>query len=189
VQNAKVECRLTAENAEVWIENSHVGKEWKLNSRNIITGVPCNAWKMEVPEGVCIDVVPMGERGFVARPYGFNDAFKGALDKESTLYQGVPAAEWLKARGMKPEEIRGNQDLQAAAIFPVCESVEDLGTVLRWMTAEPELEEGKNIWLKAEKMSAERAIMASRVPNCEAIELRDPSRYLDKATERLWGIT
>ena len=25
--------------------------------------------------------------------------------------------------------------------------------------------------------------MASRVPNCEAIELRDPSRYLDKATE------
>ncbi|MEJ8764220.1 L-fucokinase, partial [Phocaeicola sp. HCN-40430] len=100
VQNAKVECGLTAENAEVWIENSHVGKEWKLNSRNIITGVPCNAWKMEVPEGVCIDVVPMGERGFVARPYGFNDAFKGALDKVGTLYQGVPAAEWLKARGM-----------------------------------------------------------------------------------------
>lgn len=155
VQNAKVECRLTAENAEVWIENSHVGKEWKLNSRNIITGVPCNAWKMEVPEGVCIDVVPMGERGFVARPYGFNDAFKGALDKEGTLYQGVPAAEWLKARGMKPEDIRGNQDLQAAAIFPVCESVEELGMVLRWMTAEPELEEGKDIWLKAEKMSAD----------------------------------
>lgn len=155
VQNAHVDCSLTADNAEVWIENSHVGQGWKLHSRNIITGVPCNNWNLEVLEGICIDVVPMGKGGFVARPYGFNDAFKGALSVESTLYQGIPASEWLRMRGLKPEDIRGSHDLQAAAIFPVCHSVEELGTVMRWMTAEPELNEGREIWMQAEKKSAD----------------------------------
>lgn len=155
VQNARVDCSLTADNAEVWIENSHVGQGWKLHSRNIITGVPCNNWNLEVLEGICIDVVPMGKGGFVARPYGFNDAFKGALSVESTLYQGIPASEWLRIRGLKPEDIRGSHDLQAAAIFPVCHSVEELGTVMRWMTAEPELNEGREIWMQAEKKSAD----------------------------------
>lgn len=155
IQNARVDCSLTADNAEVWIENSHVGQGWKLHSRNIITGVPCNNWNLEVLEGICIDVVPMGKGGFVARPYGFNDAFKGALSVESTLYQGIPASEWLRMRGLKPEDIRGSHDLQAAAIFPVCHSVEELGTVMRWMTAEPELNEGREIWMQAEKKSAD----------------------------------
>lgn len=155
IQNARVDCSLTADNAEVWIENSHVGQGWKLHSRNIITGVPCNNWNLEVLEGICIDVVPMGKGGFVARPYGFNDAFKGALSVESTLYQGIPASEWLRMRGLKPENIRGSHDLQAAAIFPVCHSVEELGTVMRWMTAEPELNEGREIWMQAEKKSAD----------------------------------
>lgn len=155
IQNARVDCSLTADNAEVWIENSHVGQGWKLHSRNIITGVPCNNWNLEVLEGICIDVVPMGKGGFVARPYGFNDAFKGALSVESTLYQGIPASEWLRMRGLKPEDIRGSHDLQAVAIFPVCHSVEELGTVMRWMTAEPELNEGREIWMQAEKKSAD----------------------------------
>lgn len=155
IQNARVDCSLTADNAEVWIENSHVGQGWKLHSRNIITGVPCNNWNLEVLEGICIDVVPMGKGGFVARPYGFNDAFKGALSVESTLYQGIPASEWLRMRGLKPEDIRGSHDLQAAAIFPVCHSVEELGTVMRWMTAEPELNEGREIWMQAGKKSAD----------------------------------
>lgn len=155
VQNARVEYALTADNAEVWIENSHVGKGWKLNSRNIITGVPCNDWTMEVKTGVCIDVVPLGETDYVARPYGFNDAFKGALEADTTLFQGMKAKEWLAVRGLEPKDIRGSHDLQAAALFPVCSSVEQLGKVLRWMTTEPELEEGKRIWMQAEKKSAD----------------------------------
>ena len=63
---------LKPENSELWIENSYIGKGWKLNHRNIITGVPVNDWQLEVPTGVCIDVIPLGETDFVARPYGFN---------------------------------------------------------------------------------------------------------------------
>ena len=174
IQNARVDCSLTADNAEVWIENSHVGQGWKLHSRNIITGVPCNNWNLEVLEGICIDVVPMGKGGFVARPYGFNDAFKGALSVESTLYQGIPASEWLRMRGLKPEDIRGSHDLQAAAIFPVCHSVEELGTVMRWMTAEPELNEGREIWMQAEKKSADEisAYADLRKPTAQREEFR-----------------
>ena len=38
---------------------------------------------------------------------------------------------------------------------PKVTSVEDLGILVRWMTSEPQLEEGKKRWLKAEKVSAD----------------------------------
>ena len=46
-------------NANLWIENSQVGKEWKLGSRQIITGVPENQWSINLPDGVCIDIIPV----------------------------------------------------------------------------------------------------------------------------------
>lgn len=155
VQNAELQLKLTAENAETWIENSFIAKEWQLHSRNIVTGVPRNNWALKVPEGVCIDVVPMGETEFVARPYGFNDKFKGSLKEASTLFLGRPVTEWLAERGLAAEDIRGCEDLQAAAIFPVTDSIADLGTVLQWMTDGGQGEAGKAIWQKARKVSAD----------------------------------
>ena len=155
VQNADMEYNLTAENAEIWVENSCVGRRWTLHNRHIITGVPQNNWQLDVPEGVCIDVVPMGDSRLAARPYGFDDKFKGALADESTLYLGRPVKEWLKARGLKPEDIRGQEDLQAAAIFPVVDSVEELGIVLQWMTGGGQSPTGKDIWTQARKVSAD----------------------------------
>lgn len=38
-------------------------------------------------------------------------------------------------------------------IFPVVEGVEQMGEVLRWMTSEPELTEGKEIWLNSQRLS------------------------------------
>ncbi len=73
VQNAAIDLTLTAENSELWIENSYIGKNWKLDNRHIITGVPVNNWELDLPSGVCIDVVPVGEQDWAARPYGFND--------------------------------------------------------------------------------------------------------------------
>ena len=155
VQNARMETALTAENAEIWIENSHLGSGWKLHSRNIVTGVPQNDWRMDLPEGACVDVVPMGEKGYVARPYGFNDKFKGKLTEADTMYLGMPVGKWLESHGLKAEEIRGQEDLQSAAIFPVVESVEELGLVLRWMLDAGSEAKGKEIWQQAEKVSAD----------------------------------
>lgn len=155
VQNAEVEVTLEAANSELWIENSFVGRDWTLACRNIITGVPENRWPLKLADGLCIDVVPVGEEAFAARPYGFNDAFKGSLSDGAVLYQGMPVTEWLAGHGLKPEDIEENHDLQAARLFPLCDNVEDLGRAMRWMTTEPELEEGRKVWRSARKMSAD----------------------------------
>ena len=155
VQNADVAYRLTADNSEIWIENSCVGKEWNIRQQTIITGVPTNDWKLNVPSGVCIDVVPLGEAEYVARPYGFNDTFKGVLTEERTIYQGISVREWLSCRKVAVEEIDGAHDLQAARLFPVCSTIEELGLVMRWMISEPELQEGKEIWKRSRRLSAD----------------------------------
>ena len=155
VQNADIHFPLTAQNSEIWIENSCVGKDWTLRQQTIVTGVPENDWALDVPAGVCVDVVPMGEAEFVARPYGFHDAFKGALDQVETLYQGRPFVEWLEERGLSLQEVEPIHDLQAARIFPVTDSVEELGLMMRWMISEPLLQEGKEAWLRCRKNSAD----------------------------------
>ena len=155
VQNAEVRVALEARNAELWIENSHVGEEWTLSGRHIITGVPENHWLLHLTDGVCVDVVPVGESAYAARPYGFYDTFKGCLADGAVEYQGMPVREWLSRRGLRPEDIEGNEDLQAARLFPVCGTVEELGLAMRWMTGEPGLEEGREVWLAARKMSAD----------------------------------
>lgn len=111
---------------------------------------------MAVPAGVCVDVVPMGDKGFVARPYGLDDVFKGDLRDSKTTLTGIPFGEWMSKRGLSYTDLKGRtDDLQAASVFPMVNSVEELGLVLRWMLSEPELEEGKNIWLRSEHFSAD----------------------------------
>lgn len=155
VQNALVDIELKAENSDVWIENSHVGKQWILAHKHVITGVPQNDWNITLPAGVCVDVVPMGEKDYVARCYGFNDAFKGRLDSDDTLFMGEPVTKWLAERGLAVENIEHNEDLQVARIFPVCSSVSDLGKIFRWMISDSSYEEGKELWLKARRISAD----------------------------------
>lgn len=156
IQNSITQVSLSADNANLWIENSHVGKGWKLGSRQIITGVPENQWNINLPDGVCIDIIPIGDNDFVARPYGLDDVFKGALDQSTTTYLNTPFVRWMEERGITWEDIKGRtDDLQSASIFPKVTSVEDLGILVRWMTSEPQLEEGKKHWLKAEKVSAD----------------------------------
>lgn len=156
IQNSSTQVALSADNANLWIENSHIGAGWKLHSSQILTGIPANDWHIDLPDGICIDVVPMGEDAFVARPYGLDDVFKGALEKETTTYLNIPFPQWMKERGINLNDLQGRtDDLQSAAIFPLTTSIEELGILLRWMASESQLEEGKQLWLKAERISAD----------------------------------
>lgn len=159
VQNAVVGVRLEAENSDVWIENSCVAERWKLLHQHIITGVPDNDWTLELPAGVCIDVVPVGESAFVARPYGFRDSFRGGLSSSDTLWMGEPFQSWLMKRSLRIADVPGleeTMDIQDAPVFPLCHSIEELGKVVRWMVSEPWMEGGTDHWLKSERWSAER---------------------------------
>ena len=155
VQNALVDKPLTADNYEVWVENSHIPTTWTLSHRNIVTGVPTNDWTLPLDPEVCIDCVPVGEHGWAVRPYGFNDAFKGALTDEATLYLGRPFHQWATERHIPLDVIEGGHDLQAARLFPLLDSVEQMGRVLRWMTSEPTDTEAATLWMQARRLSAD----------------------------------
>ncbi len=154
-QNAEVQISFTEENSEVWIENSYVNKNWHLSHRHVITGVPENDWVLNLLSGTCIDVVPIDENGYVARPYGYDDAFRGALDNPGTVYMQEAFVDWAVCRNIYPNDIEGYEDMQTARIFPICENVADLGKVIRWMTSEPNDQEGKDIWLRSRRISAD----------------------------------
>ena len=156
VQNAEVHIPLSPKNDSLWIENSCVGASWMLGARQIITGVPRNDWMLAVPDGVCVDIVPLGKETWAVRPYGFDDVFKGDIREEKTMFLGMPFQTWLKERGLTADDVTGRKDdLQAAAIFPLVGDEEEMGQVLCWMVSEPELATGKEIWLKNHRLSAD----------------------------------
>ena len=157
VQNSVTGITFTPKNELLWIENSQVGKGWSLTSRQIITGIPANDWTITLTDGMCIDVVPVGDISFVARPYGMDDVFKGNLSTVTTTYMNIPFIEWMDKRGITLNDISGDkQDLQGACLFPVTDSTDELGLLIRWMTSEPELIEGKELWLKLPRLTADQ---------------------------------
>lgn len=81
-QNTICKIPLTKDNPEIWIENSYIGEQWKITKKHIITGVPENNWQIELKDGDCIDVIPIGENGYCARVYGIYDKFAGAAQQE-----------------------------------------------------------------------------------------------------------
>ncbi len=156
VQNSETHLSLSDDNENIWIENSCVGEGWKLSSSQIITGVPENDWEVSLPHNICIDVVPIGDKGYAARPYGFYDLFKGDIGNENTVYLEKSFKQWCEEREIDINSIEGNKaDIQSIKIFPTTSSVDELGILVRWMTSEPELKQGKALWLNTEKLSAD----------------------------------
>lgn len=176
-QNAFIETTFTGAHAFTWIENCHIGKRWKLNGEQIITGIPVNDWQIELPRGVCLDLVPVGENGYAVRPYGMDDGSRGAIGKEKTLWMGVPVREWFGRRNI-PLAADPGTDIQSAPLFPVITEEEVIPDVIRWMTAEPENQAGREAWQKAEKLSAD--ILAQRA------NLRRLFRSRETFTEKNW---
>lgn len=105
-QNCVTDIQFTSENSDIWIENSCVSKGWKISNKNIITGVPDNQWDVTLNPGDCLDIIPIGERSFAVRPYGFNEPFKF-----------VNVAE--------------NADPFKAAAFPVFDDIAEMGEYVK----------------------------------------------------------
>ena len=152
IQNAITEAPITEDNQNLWVENSYVGRKWVLSHEHIITGVPENDWDIHLRPGDCIDIVPLGEKSFVVRPYGFHDPFRGALKDSTTLYFGRPFSKWAEEHRVSIDD---NGDIQQARIFPVADNIHDVGLLLRWMMGSHELEGGRRLWERCRKMSAE----------------------------------
>ena len=113
----------------IWVENSYTDG-WSFTQQNVVTGIPANDWKVSLSCGQCVDMVPMGDSEFALRPYGFNDAFRGSLDRPDTLYLGMPYLLWAAAHSVP---VREDVDIQKAQLFPVTSDMNLLGRLLKWM--------------------------------------------------------
>ncbi|MDR1005160.1 MAG: bifunctional fucokinase/L-fucose-1-P-guanylyltransferase [Prevotellaceae bacterium] len=111
VQNAEVHIPLSSANENVWIENSCIGASWQLGSRHIITGVPVNDWHLTLPDGVCIDIVPVGKRQWCIRPYHFDDTFAGAAqtEKRFPVVDSTAALEGMLRDMLSTPELEANE--------------------------------------------------------------------------------
>lgn len=78
VQNSVTEIHFTADNANIWIENSHIGPQWRVSRDNIVTGVPHNDWELSLAPGQCLDIVPLEEKSHMIRVYDIDSRFAGA---------------------------------------------------------------------------------------------------------------
>lgn len=161
VQNCLMRRRLNADNDYIWVENSCVGARWTVTRRNVVTGVPVNDWTLALPEGLCLDIQPVGDEAYAVRPYGFDDPMRGDTGSPDTLFCGMPLSQWLADRGIT---LPAGTDIQSAPLFPLVTGTESMGLVARWMISEPGLAEGREIWLAAERISADDISARASLP-------------------------
>ena len=159
LQNCRVDLPLDREKHHtLWIENSVVASGWQLAHEQVITGVPDNQWTLDLPPGVCLDLVPVDEAGWGLRVYGFRDGFRGAWDDPATPWLGRPVGEWFARRGLEAEAVglKAGLDLQFCPLFPVI-SADDLDPdFVQWLVNPEKAKSGRwaRLWQRANRLSA-----------------------------------
>ena len=154
-QNLSIVNKASSSNEYVWMENSYLGKDFYFTTRNVITGIPQNDWAVKFEDGVCVDIVPIGEDAYALRPYGYTDAFRGSAEDETVTYLEKPWKQWLSERGIDKESVGKWHDIQAAQIFPVCKDIELMGKLLNWMIAPEGTTELTETYLNLPRLSAD----------------------------------
>lgn len=146
------------QNHSLWVENSVVPASWTLAARHVITGVPANDWQLQLPEGACLDFVPLGDDQWGVRSYGYEDAFRGPVDNPATLWFERPAAEWFRRRGITLADagIDPACDLQLAPLFPALAAADLSGEFISWLVAAEPFPDARlrAAWLAAPRRSA-----------------------------------
>ena len=159
-QNALVNKSFKQENQYIWIENACIGKRWTFSHHNIITGVPENDWEIKLAPEVCIDLVPIGEKAYALRPYGYHDTFRGGTD---AAFLGKPFGQWLSERGITTTQIAGSEDLQSAELFPIVENISEIPRWFNYMTAGGTAAE-TTTYLALPRISAEQISERANLP-------------------------
>lgn len=166
-QNSRIDFTFTPEHHRIWIENSHIPATWQMESEHVLTGIPENTAEITLRSGQCVDVVPFGDSAFVLRPYGYGDAFRGAVDNDATVFLGQPIGRWLSAHRLAPSDTENTHDLQAARLFPVCDSLDELFTLLRWMLDDAPTEDLSTLWRSKQRLSADEIAAQSNLLRAE----------------------
>ncbi len=169
-----------------WVENACVPPSWTLHGRHMLTGIPVNAWRVELPAGVCVDMVGVNERAakWCLRLYGFDDTFKGSM-AANVMWMGRPLRAWLEAHDLGATFFDAQEDIQNLPLFPLVEQ-QDAEAMLNWMVSDTPDANLAQRWRDAERFSARDLLACADVARREtqrAIVLRDAFTHCD---ERAW---
>ena len=157
IQNAATAIKLTENNHKIWIENSCIPASWSITGKHILTGIPVNSWKIDLPEGICIDMVPVDKK-ICLRTYGFSDKFSGKTSDTFTTWMNQPLSVWLQQHEIDSTEARLDEiDIQKAPLFPLLVEGEDIAWWINQIISMPsDVEKFKKKWLKNPRLSAEQ---------------------------------
>lgn len=171
VQNASIASTLDSSHSNIWIENSFVGSRWELCSEHVVTGVPKNDWKLALPRGACIDFCPVGENEYAIRFYGYNDAFRGAIDDTATEWCGASAGKWFVERAISLEEamIEPGTDIFEARLFPVVDGALLDGGFVQWLVEcshvnDADVSEYRKTYLQGRRVSCDELLDGTNLP-------------------------
>jgi len=150
-QNAEVKVDFNSDNHHIWIENSFIPRTWRLKHHHILTGIPLNSWELELPENICLDILPVGEEEYCLRMYGYGDEFRDSLGQGAT-WMNQTLAQWLSQRNTTPEAAGLDQSISIyeLPLFPVGK-VEILESILKEMLDNRPKGSG---WINSQRLSA-----------------------------------
>ena len=159
-QNAIVKIELQPEQKNLWIENSFIGKKWGLHSDHIITGIPENDWKLDLPNGICLDIIPINTDEYCIRFYGYNDTFKGSIHDKETQWLGKPFHQWLSSHNLEFPLFGSTKDIdiQEAQLFPVIKIEEIDEDFLTWLINPKITSDQSKKWKSFKRISADEIV-------------------------------
>jgi len=158
IQNSLVATDMDEKHHHIWIENSHIPSTWTLHHNHVITGIPENKWMLDLPAGICLDMVPVGGDQYCLRPYGIEDPFKGNIRDADCLWMGRPIRQWFSDRGIASESagFRQGGDIQLAPIFPVMPFDQISDAFIQWMVSAMDDESFRMKWMASARLSADQ---------------------------------
>lgn len=151
-QNALVECPFNEHLQNIWIENTHISSTWRLHGDHVLTGIPHNSWTLDIPNGLCIDMVLVGEDSWAIRPYGMWDSFRGSVNSEKTTWMNASITRWFQDRGLNVPE--ANTDIHDFPLFPILPLQEISSRFLQWLMTSLEDTEASEVYNNCRKVSA-----------------------------------
>jgi galactokinase/mevalonate kinase-like predicted kinase len=164
-QNSQIKLSFTEKNHDIWIENCYIPASWKISHHHILTGIPENDWEIELPEKICLDVVPLDDRLYVLRPYGFSDHFK-ATAADGAQWMEVPLLTWFDQHRITPRQagISCDTSIYDMPLFPVLNK-EQIREMLLFMVgngydrAEKWMGNIRDRWIRCDRLTAEELVV------------------------------
>jgi len=150
-QNSQIMFRFSDQNHHIWIENCYIPGTWKLNHHHVLTGIPENEWNLEIPENICLDLVPVRAEEYCLRMYGFSDGFRESAENGASWME-KSLLDWLHNRSVTPEEAGFPMDISIyeLPLFPVVHK----GEIQEMLTCMLDLNGDGSLWLKSMRLSA-----------------------------------